>query len=427
MQLFDHQKKLLELNPDKWLLSWEMRVGKTGATLLLAKQKGGKTLIVHPKSVDWINPIKEWLNTDDYQVLKKGDVVEDKQFYICTKEYFRIHTNKLPICSTFCIDEGHHFSGWSSQIYKKALKYVENCQHVFILTGTPYRVSPFNLFCLANLLGKNLNWWKWQDKFYNKVKMGMKLDFRTKKMVPNMVPVLKKIVGGVTVEKYLAGLVNQLGNTVKLSDVAGETESEEVIEIFKITSEQKSAIGLLDDMVELVRRNRIFQILNGTLKSDGYNKNQYFKSEKFDRAVDIINNTQKLIVVCKHTLEIKRFVETIKDRQVFVLDGSTSAEKRQAIMADFNGADDAVVFVQSQVCEGYSLFAPIMMFYSLHNGFVEYSQMKSRPLMPNIKNVISYIYLIVDDKDNPYDRDCYENVVIKKQNYNYEIYNYEKN
>ena len=77
-------------------------------------------------------------------------------------------------------------------------------------------------------------------------------------------------------EKYLAELINKLGNTVKLSDVAGEIECEDIIETFTITDEQKKAIENLNDTVELARRQRVFQILNGTLKNDGYNEDQYF-------------------------------------------------------------------------------------------------------------------------------------------------------
>lgn len=426
LQLYPHQKELLEKNPSKWLLAWEMRSGKTGASLLLAKQKGGQTLIVHPKSVDWTKQIKIWLDIEDYLILNKKSIkkIEEHQYYVCTKEFFRDHVLELPKCKTIIIDEGHHFSGYTSKMYKYAMQYIKNCTNVYILTGTPYRVSPWNIYCLASLLGKKLNWFEWQNKFYNKVKMGMKLDWKTHKLVPNMVPVLKDKVDGIPVDKYIAALINKLGNTVKLTDVAGEIDSEEIIETFKLTLEQNKAIRLLNDTVEIARRGHIFQIINGTLKSDGYEPNQYFKSEKFNRALEIIDNTKKLIVVCNHTLEIKRFKETVKDRKVFVLDGSTDVIKRQEIMEEFNNLDDGVVFVQSQVCEGFSLFAPVMMFYSLHTGFVEYSQMKSRPLMPDRKNCITYIYLIVDDKENTFDRDCYENVVIKKQNYNFEIYNY---
>lgn len=428
LTLYPHQRKLLNENPSKHLLAWEMRSGKTGASLLLAKQKGLKTLIIHPKSVSWIKAFKDWLDTDDYQVLNKKSIktVEDKTFYICTKEFFRDNINKIPKCGTICIDEGHHFSGYSSKMYKYAMQYVKNCTNVYILTGTPYRVSPFNVFCLANLLGHNINWFYWQNKFYNKVKMGMKMDWRTHKLVPNMVPVLKDTIDGIPVSKYLAGLIDKLGSTVKLTDVAGEIDSEDVVETFKLTPEQNKAISELNDTVEIARRSKVLQIIHGALKSDGYNEDQYFKCEKFNRAIEIIDNTQKIIIVCAHTLELKRFKETIKDRNVFIIDGSTSADRRQEIMSEFNEIEDGIVLIQSQICEGFSLFAPVMMFYSLHTGFVEYSQMKSRPLMPDRKNSITYIYLIVDDKNNPFDRDCYENVVIKKQNYNYEIYNYKK-
>ena len=256
--------------------------------------------------------------------------------------------------------------------------------------------------------------------------MGYRLDKRSGRKVPNIIPVLKKKIVGVPVEEYIAALINKLGDTVKLSDVAGEIECENIIENFKLTSNQKEAINLLNDVVPIARRQRIFQIINGTLKSDGYSENQYFKSEKFDRAIDIISTTEKIIVVCKHTLEIKRFKETIKDREVFVLDGSTDIKERQRIMDAFNKKLDAVVIVQAQVCEGFSLFAPVMMFYSLHSGFVEYSQMKSRPFMPDRKNSIMYIYLIVKDKEYTYDEDCYNNVVILKQSYNFAIYDYQK-
>lgn len=427
-QLYRHQRELINQAPKKHLLAWEMRSGKTATALYLCRDKNEKALIVYPKSVDWEKPIKEWLDTDDYQVLNKKTIskIENKRYYLCTKEFFRDHIKEIPLVPTLCLDEVHHFSGWSSRMYKNALWYAKQCSNIYLLSGTPYRVSPFNIFCLYNLLGYNLNWWKWQNRFYDKVKMGMKLNHRTHKLEPNMVPVLKKDINGHSVEKYLAALVSKIGSTIKFEDIAGEVESEDVVETFTLTAEQKKAIKSLTDTVDIARRGKIIQIISGSLKSDGYNEDQYFKSEKFSRSMDIINNTKKIIVVCRHTLEIKRFKENIKDRKVFVIDGQTSAEERKQSMNDFNNLDDAVVLIQSQICEGFSLISPVMMFYSIYDGFVEYSQMKSRPLMPDRKNSIMYIYMIVDDKEHYYDRACYHSVAIKKQNYNNEIYDYKQ-
>jgi len=333
-------------------------------------------------------------------------------FTILTKEQFRKRCQEVGKREALIFDECHHVENYSSKLFKNTQKYIKihNIERVYLLTGTPYRVNSFNIWCLGILLGENWPWWEWRNKFFYMVKKGYR-----------EWPVQKTHIDGIPTAVVLNGIINKLGNTVKLSDVAGELEDENIIEYFDITSEQRNAIQSLSDSTVVALITKQLQIENGTLKSDGYSQDKYFKSEKFTRALEIIEDNPKIIVVCRHKLEIKRFNEEIKDRTIYTLDGSTSSSERQDIMDKFNKATDAICLVQAQVCEGYSLFSPVMMFYSISWGLVEYLQIKARPLMPDKKNIITYIHLLIKDKTS-IDYKVYDNVVIKKQNFSIQLY-----
>jgi superfamily II DNA or RNA helicase len=163
----------------------------------------------------------------------------------------------------------------------------------------------------------------------------------------------------------------------------------------------------------------VFQILNGSLKSDGYSEDKYFKCEKFDRSLELIEENDKIAVICRHTLELERFRDTIKDRRVFILNGQTPKEERDKLIQEFNNSDKCVILIQAKVCEGYNLYTPVMMFYSMDWGLVEWTQMIGRPVrLDNLKSVV-YINLVYKDT---VDEAVYENVVIKKQEFQSEIY-----
>ncbi len=158
MKLYKHQQQLVDLNPDKHGLFWQCGTGKTLAAIELAKDKGS-ALIVCPKSIK-----EQWEEQIDY-------------WHVFTKEEFRKAWNKLPKYDCLIIDEAHYFSGIKSQMYKSLIKYVKkhNPQYIYLLTATPYLSTPFNIYCLASILGCNWSYQQFFNRFFTRVYMGSRL------------------------------------------------------------------------------------------------------------------------------------------------------------------------------------------------------------------------------------------------------------
>ena len=221
-------------------------------------------------------------------------------------------------------------------------------------------------------------------------------------------------------KEKIAELVNRLGSTVSMSDVVDVPEHVWIREDFTPNKEQKKACDELLDTTAIARLSKVFQILNGTLKSDGYTKDQHFKCEKFDRALELIEENDKIAVICRHSLELYRFKDAIKDRRVFILNGETPKDERDKLIQEFNNSEKCVILIQAKVAEGYNLYTPVMMFYSMDWGLVEWTQMIGRPVrLDHLKSIV-YINLVYKDT---IDEAVYDNVVIKKQEFQSEIYN----
>ncbi len=398
-ELYRHQRELVELNPNKWLLSWGTGTGKTATLISLVDKIGLDAIIVVPKSLvdNWYREIKKWSNGNG-------------KFQVISKENFKKKYKELK-AQIFCIDEAHHFSGYKSQLHKAALDFIKinNIEYVYLLTATPYRSTPFNVYALGNLLGKNWNWYKFNNVFFTMIKRGQR-----------KWPVLKKEIDGIPVEKYIANVIKGLGSTVSMNDVVDVPEHVWIREDFTVNPEQKKACKDLPDIDAIARLSKVFQIINGSLKSDGYTEDKFFKCDKFDRALEIINEHDKIAVVCRHTLELERFLNNITDRRVFIINGSTKQEERDKLIQEFNNSDKCVILLNTKISEGYNLYTPIMMFYSMDWGLVEWTQMIGRPVrLDHLKSIV-YINLVYK---GTIDEAVYDNVVIKKQEFQAAIYN----
>lgn len=399
LKLYEHQERVLRERPNKALLAFGTGCGKTATAIKWADIINKETLVVCPKSIvdNWSRELNKWSdNSSKFKVISKENFKK-----VCDKDKSDV----------LILDEAHHFSGYKSQLYKSAIKFIDekNIKYILLLTATPYRSTPFNIFALGNLLGKNWNWFSFNNKFFTMIKRG-----------PRKWPVLKTKIDGIPVKDYIANMVKSLGYVVAMSEVVDVPEHIWIREDFTINAEQKKACTELLDSTAIARLSKVFQILNGSLKGDGYTEDQYFKCEKFDRALELIEENDKIAVVCRHSLELQRFKDNIKDRRVFILNGETPKEDRDKLIQEFNNSEKCVILLNSKICEGFSLYSPVMMFYSMDWGLVEFIQMIGRPVrLDNLKSVV-YINLVYKDT---VDENVYDNVVIMKQDFQAEIYN----
>lgn len=164
MKLYNHQQVLLDLNPKKHLLAWETGVGKSLAAVSLAEKNSiNSALVICPKSIK-----EQWI-----EQIKNSKIA----FTVLTKEEFKKQVSKLGKFDTLIADECHYFAGQKSQLFKALRAYINNwnIENIYLLTATPYLSTPWNIYALGQILGKQWHYWKFKQKFFYDVNMGGRL------------------------------------------------------------------------------------------------------------------------------------------------------------------------------------------------------------------------------------------------------------
>lgn len=391
--LYDHQQKLLDLNPTRHLIAWGTGSGKTKTAIELTYKNGEEALIICPKSL-----VSQW----------KAQVPDN--WLVLSKEQFKKLYRQINPFNCLIVDEGHYFGNYKSGLTKALLDYIKlhNPKYRYLLTATPYLSSSWNLYSYGLILGKDWNWFKWHKHYFNEVKMGRR-----------KIPIQKKVVNGLPIEQEIARLVSVLGSTVALEDCFDVPEQIYQVEWFTLTSGQCKAISEAWDPLPIVRFTKEAQICGGTLKGDGYTEDQTFKSEKMDRCLDLIKEHKKLIVVCHFNNEIDALVTKVaKSKKVYIIRGDV--KDRHDVVADAEKSDDCVVFINAACSEGYELPSfPIMVFYSYSYSLKDAIQMRGRILRANKLKKNVYLSLVVKDSIDESIYKCIE----RKESFQIEIYN----
>jgi len=396
--LYKHQKELLELNPKRTGLWWEPGCGKTPVAVLLACKNCSSCLVICPKSVknNWKREINKWKDSNT-------------EFYITTKESFRDkESNTLPKYDGLIFDEAHAVANYKSKMYKSVKKYIikYGIKNIWLLTGTPYLSTPFNLYSLGVLLGEDWSWIKFKQYFFDSVKMGK---IWIPKPKPNM-------------EKEIARLFNKIGFTKELSECVDMPEEDNEIEYFNLTSEQIKAVEEIDEVIPIVRASKELQIINGCQKSDGYSEDKFYESEKMDRIIEIIDSQKKLAIICKHKLEIESIKNKIQNRKVFIISGGD--KEREKTIDEIDKTDNCVVIISAGVSEGYNMQSiKYVVFYSLSYSWKDMFQVRRRFKRIDKPQKVIYKTLLVRDS---IDIAVHKNI-IKKKNFVAEIYFKQKN
>ena len=150
MKLLPHQQRIVELNPRKILLNWEMRVGKTlPATVWIDHPcRSGNAYIITPKSNK-----KEW---ERYGT--KATVLSKEEF----------KKTEIIAPTAMVIDEAHFFasalfqrrgkgrSQLADKLYNLVRKYPE--MDIMLLTATPVRNDAWSLHTLLCYIGVYYDW-----------------------------------------------------------------------------------------------------------------------------------------------------------------------------------------------------------------------------------------------------------------------------
>jgi superfamily II DNA or RNA helicase len=396
MDLYQHQKEIVEKNPSKWLLAWETGTGKSLTSIRLAESKSDDILVVCPKSLR-----DKW-----YDDIKIGSENKNCRWNVLTKEEFRKWSSVIKGNNCLIVDEAHYFGQQKSKMTKALMNYIKQYspEYIYLLTATPYMSSVWSVYSLGLILGKKWSYPTFRKKFFYDVKMGRR-----------MIPVQKK-----KIEKDVAKLVHSLGNTIKLSDCVDMPEQIFETEYFELVNEQKKMIETIYDPVPVVRWTKIHQICGGTLKADAYSDNILLPSEKKQRAIELVQANKKIAIVCRYNLEIDMLATEIQKFKPVVKIRGDVKDKQGAVDA-VNKLDEVCVLINGAASEGYGLpTVPIMVFYSYDFSLKNYIQVKGRIQRINAVQRCVYISLVVK---GTIDEDILKMITIHKQDFQIAIYN----
>lgn len=386
MELFAHQKKIIDEDPKKCGLFLGTGSSKTRIALELAKSK---TLVICPKTQfedkNWERENKKWGCNVDLTVL--------------SKEKFRSLAKELPNYNTIICDECHTLLGATpnikyvkhqpipktSQLFEELDKYIQRTKpdRLYLVTATITK-SPMTVWAAAKLLGKNFDFYHWRNVFYIKLPMPGREVFTAKKDSETK-DRLAKVVQGL-------GYVGKLDQYFDVPDQIYKTI------YLELTEKQKKRIKELpmeypDPIVLLTKKH---QVENGILSGDEFNAPELFDNNKIEKLIDLAEEFPRMVVFVKYTAQIEAIRLAMEDigKKVFILQGAT--KNRGELISEANNCDDGVFIAQVQVSAGWELPDwPVMVFASLSYSVVDRIQGEGRILRAHALKKNLFIDLII--------------------------------
>lgn len=364
LALRPHQKRFLDSNPDRALLVWSMRTGKSLPACLWSN---------HPSRNQ--NPIIVCLKANKTEWVKNAPHAT-----VFTKEEFKKHAPSLKNPSCVVIDEAHNFAA-PLFITKKRSQQVEALyslikknpdMHVLLLTATPLSNDPASIHTLLTYIGHYVDWKQFQQSFYN-------LEYKPFLPRPAWFP--KK-----GWRQEANKLITKYADIVSLADCVDSLPPVEDI-VINVKGEPRP---YADDEDYHWTKDHLHE--------------QTFKLEEIKKLGE---GYRKVILVCHYTEQIDWLKEKLKnDKPVFVLDGRTK-DQGQTIK-DAQASPDAYLIVQAKIGMGWDGYMfDCLVFLSMAHRVIDHTQMKGRLTNVDIPKPQVFYYMI----GGKWDRSIYTSIM----------------
>ena len=346
--LLPHQQRIVDMNPDKIILDWECRAGKTlpACHWIDNPKQAGNTYIICKKS-----------NKKDWESMGTKATV-------LTKEEFKRHLSSIVYPTAIVVDEMHNFgaplfvkgrSDLATSLYN-LLRAYPDCK-VMGLSGSPVRNSPWSFHSLLCYVGLYVDWKVWRDQFFVLRKMPY-LRF------PAYFP---KDTWREGVDRYREKYCDQ----VSLCDIV---DSLPPVKARTIMIKQPKYVPPTDQVVTWTHEHK------------------HEQQNKYKEIIDL--EYRKVIVVAYYLEQMEDLAKKLSEyKPVFILNGKT--KDQGAVIKAAQEAKECYFIVQSGIGEGWDghMFG-CMVFASMSHNYVQNLQMHAR--QRNLKNLrdVEIIYLI---------------------------------
>lgn len=345
MKPYPHQQRFIDQNPNKAIMAWEARSGKSlPASIWLDKRQGEKYIIC----------LKQ--NKKDWQRINTGATV-------LTKEELKKHDGfKNP--TAIVIDEAHttasplfittRRSQLSTKVYQLVKKYPN--MHVLLVTATPVKNDAWSLHTLLCYIGVYYDWKKWREKFFELKSFPF---LRYPAWFPKS-----------NWREELQTLMYKHCDIVSLKDIV------------------KDLPPIEDEVIDIKHKVKY-------VRGDEDTWHDEHKAEQKDKADFILNlGFRKIIIVCHYTYQIDELKDILsKEKRVYVLDGHVKDQDEVKRLAQAD--DDCYLILQASMgmtFDGY-MFSSIV-FASMSHKCVDHTQMKNRSRNLEHLKAYTHYYLI---------------------------------
>ncbi len=394
MKLYDHQQKIIDADPKKCGLFLGTGSGKTRIALLLAQ---GRILVICPKTQ---KEDQNWIR-EALAVGLGGNGRGKKILTVVSKEEFRRDWQKLiefqPM--TIIVDEAHTCLGVTpttlqrnrqiipkaSQLFEALDAYIKITKpdRLYLCTATIVR-SPMTVYAAAKLLGKEIGYYKFRDRFYVRLPMPGREVYTPKHDSAS--------------KELLASLVRKLGFVGRLEDYFDVPDQVYRTIHTELTNEQKDALKKIklqypDPIVYIGKRH---MIENGVLSGDEFSLGQEFSNNKIEAIKELALEFPRMVIFAKYRMQINQIAREMEKmgKKVLTLTGDT--KDRGSVILEANKTKECIFIAQAQVSAGWELPEyPTTVFASCTYSFVDRIQAEGRiQRVNNIKKNL-YIDLIV--------------------------------
>lgn len=390
MNLYQHQKEILQEDKPKSGLFLGTGSGKTLVALLLAR---GKTLVICPKTQredrNWEREARKNGIAIDLTVMSKEEFKKNEIF-------LHGHMDKF---DTVIIDEAHTCLGVTpntrqrnkqvipkaSQIYEALERYLARTkpERFYLVTATIIK-SPMTIFAAARLLGRDWDFYDFRSTFYTKLPMPGREVYAPKR--------------DAATKDRLAAAVRKLGYVGRLQDYFDVPDQTFKTIDVELTEKQKKRIAELkmEYPDPIVRVGKIHQVENGVLSGDEFSDPESFDNQKIDRILEILMEYPKLVIFAKYRAQIAQIESVLRREHIPVLTMTGDTKDRGSVIKEANSWPEGVLIVQAQISAGWELPEyPCMVFASRTYSFVDYDQAIGRIQRANNIKKNLYISLVV--------------------------------
>ena len=342
---YPHQEKFIDENPNKCIMAWETRSGKSLPASVWIDKRQGETYIVCLKQNK-----KDWIRANTRAT-------------VLTKEEFKKY-NSFVNPTAIVIDEAHTTSSplfistrrsqLSSKMYDLVKKFPD--MHVLLVTATPVKNDAWSLHTLMCYIGVYYDWKKWREMFF---------ELKTAPFLPFPAWFPKK-----DWRETLKPFVYKHCNIVSLKDIV------------------KDLPPIDDQIIDIKHKTKYVRL-------DDHTWHDEHKAEQKDKEDFILNlGFRKIIVVCHYTYQIDELRDILsKDKNTYVLDGRVKDQDEVKRLAQAD--EDCYFIVQASMgmaFDGYMFGA--LVFVSMSHKCVDHTQMNGRTRHLEHLKAYTHYYLI---------------------------------